>query len=52
MEAIAADFGIQEALQQLGVKAINEGTSTGSNHFSSGAIIESFSPTFWLKLRR
>jgi len=24
------DFGIKEALQQLGVKGINEGTSTGS----------------------
>jgi len=44
MEAIATDFGIQEALQQLGVKDINEGTSSGSNNFSNGALIESYSP--------
>ena len=44
MEAIATDFGIKEALSQLGVKAINEGTSTGSNNFSNGDIIESYSP--------
>ena len=39
MEAVATDFGIQEALNQLGVKDINEGTSTGSNNFSNGDII-------------
>lgn len=44
MEAVATDFGIQEALSQLGVKEINEGTSTGSNNFSNGEIIESYSP--------
>ncbi|MBV7268960.1 L-piperidine-6-carboxylate dehydrogenase [Winogradskyella luteola] len=44
MEAVATDFGIKEALQQLGVKAINDGTSTGSNNFSNGEIIESYSP--------
>ena len=44
MEAISADFGIKEALKQLGVKDINEGTSTGSNNFGSGEIIESYSP--------
>jgi L-aminoadipate-semialdehyde dehydrogenase len=44
MEAVATDFGIQEALDQLGVKAINDGTSTGSNNFSNGEILESFSP--------
>lgn len=44
MEAVATDFGIEKALQQLGVQPINEGTSTGSNHFSSGDIIESYSP--------
>lgn len=38
------DFGIKEALQQLGVKVINEGTSTGKNSFSSGEILESYSP--------
>lgn len=44
MQAVAKDFGIKEALEQLGVKDINEGTSTGSNHFSNGELIESFSP--------
>lgn len=44
MEAVATDFGIKEALIKLGVKDINEGTSTGSNHFSNGEIIESYSP--------
>ena len=44
MEAIATDFGIEKALKQLGVKDINEGTSTGSNNFSNGDIIESYSP--------
>lgn len=49
MEAVATDYGIKEALKQLGVKAINEGTSTGSNWFSpdsyrDGDIIESYSP--------
>ena len=44
MKAVATDFGIDKALKTLGVKAINEGTSTGSNNFSSGDIIESYSP--------
>lgn len=44
MQAVATDLGIQEALQQLGVKDINEGTSTGSNNFSNGELIESYSP--------
>ena len=38
------DFGIQEALEKLGVKELNEGTSTGSQWFSNGDIIESYSP--------
>jgi len=38
------DFGIKEALRELGLKDINNGTSTGSNNFSNGEIIESFSP--------
>ncbi|APY08292.1 aldehyde dehydrogenase family protein [Winogradskyella sp. J14-2] len=45
MEAIATDFGIREALKQLGVKDVNEGTSTGSNSFGSGELISSYSPT-------
>lgn len=44
MEAVSTDFGIKEALQLLGVKDINEGTSTGSNNFSNGEIISSYSP--------
>ena len=44
MEAIATDFGIEKALKKLGVKEINEGTSTGSKWFSNGELIESYSP--------
>lgn len=44
MSTIAQQFGMTEALEILGVKAINEGTSTGNNHFSNGGIIESYSP--------
>jgi aldehyde dehydrogenase (NAD+) len=44
MVAIADQFGIKEALAQLGVKSINEGSSTGVNHFSNGEILESHSP--------
>jgi aldehyde dehydrogenase (NAD+) len=44
MEAVATDFGIDEALKQLGVKDINEGTSSGSEWFSNGELIESYSP--------
>ena len=35
----AIQFGMQDALQQLGIKEINEGTSTGSKWFSNGKII-------------
>jgi aldehyde dehydrogenase (NAD+) len=44
MEAVTTDFGIKEALATLGLQDINEGTSTGSNNFSSGELIESYSP--------
>ena len=44
MATIATQFGIQEALVQLGIKVLNEGTSTGSNQFSNGEILESYSP--------
>lgn len=44
MSTIAQQFGMTEALAQLGVKSINEGTSTGQNNFSSGEMIESYSP--------
>ena len=44
MEALALDFGMDKALKALGVKAINEGTSTGSEWFSEGDLIASYSP--------
>jgi aldehyde dehydrogenase (NAD+) len=44
MSTIASQFGMQEALQALGIKEVNDGTSTGSNSFSSGEIIESYTP--------
>ena len=44
MEAVATDFGIKDALKQLGVKELNEGTSTGTQNFANGDIIESYSP--------
>ncbi|GEC71593.1 aldehyde dehydrogenase (NAD+) [Flavobacterium flevense] len=44
MTTIATQFGIKAALEQLGISELNEGTSTGTNSFSSGAILESYSP--------
>jgi len=44
MQAVAKDFGIQEALVQLGIQAVNDGTSTGTHWFSNGDNIESYSP--------
>ena len=44
MERTAIDKTIQEALKKLGVKAVNNGTSTGSNSFGNGPVIESYSP--------
>lgn len=38
------DFKLQETLQQLGIKDTNEGTSTGSQWFSEGEAITSYSP--------
>jgi len=38
------NFGINEVLSTLGVKAHNLGTSTGSNWFSNGTTIDSYSP--------
>jgi aldehyde dehydrogenase (NAD+) len=42
--SVAQQFGMQEALEILGVKAINDGTSTGNEWFSNGELIESYSP--------
>jgi len=44
MSKITQEFGIHEALKALGVKAINNGTSTGSDTFSSGEELSSYSP--------
>jgi aldehyde dehydrogenase (NAD+) len=44
MASIAQQFGMTEALAQLGVKTINEGTSTGQNNFSNGETFDSYSP--------
>lgn len=44
MSAVATDFGIDKALQELGLKEINEGTSTGLNNFGDGDVIASYSP--------
>ena len=44
MTTIAEQFGMTEALKQLGIQPINEGTSTGNNHFSNGEMLESYSP--------
>ena len=34
-------FGIQETLKELGLEEINNGSSTGSDCFSSGELLES-----------
>ncbi len=44
MSTIATQFGIQEALKQLGIQEVNEGTSTGIHFFSEGEVLESYSP--------
>jgi aldehyde dehydrogenase (NAD+) len=44
MSKIATDFGIDSALQALGINPINEGSSTGSNNFGSGELLASYSP--------
>lgn len=44
MSEIAKSFGIHGALQQLGVRLENPGTSTGSKTFGSGEYFSSHSP--------
>lgn len=44
MTEAAVDFGIDQALKQLGIEATNPGTSTGSEAFGKGPLIESYSP--------
>ncbi|MCG9971102.1 aldehyde dehydrogenase family protein [Christiangramia crocea] len=44
MSKIAEEFGIKQALKDLGLSDINNGTSTGEDWFGDGDIIESYSP--------
>lgn len=44
MSNIASSFGMDEALKELGIQDVNHGTSTGNDHFGSGAEIASYSP--------
>jgi aldehyde dehydrogenase (NAD+) len=44
MQATTTRLGIEEALEQLGIKDVNQGTSTGNEWFSNGEEISSFSP--------
>ncbi|MCG2417439.1 aldehyde dehydrogenase family protein [Aequorivita sp. F47161] len=44
MQATTTSFGIEEALEQLGINKTNLGTSTGSEWFSNGEEISSVSP--------
>jgi aldehyde dehydrogenase (NAD+) len=44
MTTIASQFGMNEALEKLGISMINEGTSTGVQQFASGEILDSYSP--------
>ena len=44
MGLVETDYGIMEALKQLGIKDLNDGSSTGSEFFAQGGPIASFSP--------
>ena len=44
MSTVAKDFGMDQALKQLGLKAVNQGTSTGNSWYPGGAEIASYSP--------
>lgn len=44
MSGVSTNFGIPKVLETLGIRAVNEGTSTGSFHFSNGDVLESYSP--------
>src|SRR5690606_6806915 len=44
MQNISSAFGTEDALKQLGLQPTSNGTSTGSNWFSSGEEIPSYSP--------
>ncbi len=44
MQATTTSFGIEEALEKLGIKDLNHGTSTGNKWFPGGEEIASYSP--------
>lgn len=44
MSEIAKQFGIDDALSALGIKEVNNGSSTGVENFASGSEIASYSP--------
>jgi len=44
MSQAANSFKIDQALKDLGLEAVNHGTSTGNHHFGNGEQIESYSP--------
>ena len=48
MAELAVDYGIKKALEQLGIQDVNQGTSTGSEWFGEGSLIESHSPVILL----
>ncbi len=52
MSKIAADFGINDALITLGIKATNKGTSTGLKNFGGGYEITSHSPVDGAKIAK
>ncbi|MEM9868525.1 MAG: aldehyde dehydrogenase family protein, partial [Bacteroidota bacterium] len=50
MTTVVLSFGLDEALEKLGIKEVNQGTSTGSDSFGSEDLIESFSPVDGLSI--
>lgn len=45
MKSVSTQFGIKDVLKALGIKDINEGSSTGTKTYSEGSeVIQSFSP--------
>jgi len=44
MATTADPFGMTKALKELGIQAVNQGTSTGNSWFAGGTLLESYSP--------
>ena len=44
MGLVTTDYGIKEALKQLGIAEVNDGSSTGAEFFANGDSLSSFSP--------